>query len=120
MVLLTEFPKAANNREEQKRTSLFIPGPIGGVTNAIADGRMHIRDICVKDLLTQPPRISKSIILREILWHLGKAISKQILMKNFPTSALNRFLRGERRAVEKFPAGDSYYPTENARRPYGW
>src|SRR3569833_2691268 len=59
IALLTEFPAEAGNTGEQKRTLPYMPGPVNYVTDAITEGRLHNLDAYVKNLLLQPPHISR-------------------------------------------------------------
>src|ERR1700712_1095450 len=63
--LLTEFPAEAGNTGTQKRTLPYMPGPVNYVTDAITEGRQHNLDAYVKNLLTQPPYISRCTLVKQ-------------------------------------------------------
>lgn len=63
--LLTEFPAEAGNTGAQKRTLPYMPGPVNYVTDAITEGRQHNLDAYVKNLLTQPPYISRCTLVKQ-------------------------------------------------------
>lgn len=65
IALLTEFPAEAGNTGTQTRTLPYMPGPVNYVTDAITDGRRHNLDAYVKNLLTQPPYISKCSLVKQ-------------------------------------------------------
>lgn len=65
IALLTEFPAEAGNTGTQKRTLPYMPGPVSFVTDAITEGRQHNLDAYVKNLLTQPPYISRCTLLKQ-------------------------------------------------------
>jgi bud emergence protein 1 len=62
---LTEFPAEAGNAGQQKRTLPYMPGPVNYVTDAITEGRQHNLDAYVKNLLTQPPYISRCTLVKQ-------------------------------------------------------
>lgn len=64
IALLTEFPAEAGNTGEQKRTLPYMPGPVNYVTDAITEGRLHNLDAYVKNLLAQPPYISRCNLVK--------------------------------------------------------
>jgi len=63
--LLTEFPAEAGNTPARNRTLPYMPGPVSYVTDAITEGRQHNLDAYVKNLLTQPPYISRCTLVKE-------------------------------------------------------
>lgn len=63
--LLTQFEDEAGNRGRQ-RTLPFMPGPVTHVTDAISNGRRQNLDEYVKKLLTMPPHISRSHLVRQL------------------------------------------------------
>jgi bud emergence protein 1 len=63
--LLREFPAEAGNTGTQKRTLPYMPGPVNYVTDAITEGRQHNLDAYVKNLLTQPPYISRCTLVKQ-------------------------------------------------------
>lgn len=63
--LLREFPAEAGNTGTQKRTLPYMPGPVSYVTDAITEGRQHNLDAYVKNLLTQPPYISRCTLVKQ-------------------------------------------------------
>lgn len=65
IALLTEFPAEAGNTGQQKRTLPYMPGPVGLVTDAITEGRLHNLDAYVKNLLNQPPYISRCLLVKQ-------------------------------------------------------
>jgi bud emergence protein 1 len=65
IALLTEFPAEAGNTGTQKRSLPYMPGPVNYVTDAITEGRQHNLDAYVKNLLTQPPYISRCKLVKE-------------------------------------------------------
>lgn len=65
IALLTEFPAEAGNTGTQKRTLPYMPGPVNYVTDAITEGRLHNLDAYVKNLLQQPPYISRCNLVRQ-------------------------------------------------------
>lgn len=65
IALLTEFPVEAGNQGTSKRTLPYMPGPVNYVTDAITDGRRHNLDSYVKNLLTQPPYISRCQLVKQ-------------------------------------------------------
>lgn len=65
IALLTEFPAEAGNTNTQKRTLPYMPGPVNYVTDAITEGRQHNLDAYVKNLLTQPPYISRCTLVKQ-------------------------------------------------------
>jgi bud emergence protein 1 len=65
IALLTEFPAEAGNTGTQKRTLPYMPGPVNYVTDAITEGRLHNLDAYVKNLLNQPPYISRCSLVKQ-------------------------------------------------------
>lgn len=65
IALLTEFPAEAGNTGQQKRTLPYMPGPVNYVTDAITEGRLHNLDAYVKNLLNQPPYISRCMLVKQ-------------------------------------------------------
>ena len=65
IALLTEYPAEAGNTGTQKRTLPYMPGPVSYVTDAITEGRLHNLDAYVKNLLNQPPYISRSMLVKQ-------------------------------------------------------
>lgn len=65
IALLTEFPAEAGNTGTQKRSLPYMPGPVSYVTDAITEGRQHNLDAYVKNLLTQPPYISRCTLVKQ-------------------------------------------------------
>lgn len=65
IALLTEFPAEAGNTGTHKRTLPYMPGPVNYVTDAITEGRLHNLDAYVKNLLGQPPYISKCNLVKQ-------------------------------------------------------
>lgn len=65
ITLLTEFPAEAGNTGTQKRSLPYMPGPVNYVTDAITEGRQHNLDAYVKNLLTQPPYISRCTLVKQ-------------------------------------------------------
>ncbi|RDL39808.1 PX protein [Venustampulla echinocandica] len=65
IALLTEFPSEAGNTGTQKRTLPYMPGPVNYITDAITEGRQHNLDAYVKNLLTQPPYISRCVLVKQ-------------------------------------------------------
>ncbi|KAK7748582.1 bud emergence protein 1 [Cytospora paraplurivora] len=65
IALLTEFPAEAGNTGTQKRSLPYMPGPVNYVTDAITEGRLHNLDAYVKNLLEQPPYISRCNLVKQ-------------------------------------------------------
>ncbi|KAI1259258.1 hypothetical protein F5Y18DRAFT_310709 [Xylariaceae sp. FL1019] len=65
IALLTEFPAEAGNTGTQKRTLPYMPGPVNYVTDQITEGRLHNLDQYVKNLLGQPPYISRCNLVKQ-------------------------------------------------------
>lgn len=66
IALLTEFPvEAGNTPQQQKRSLPYMPGPVNYVTDAITQGRLRNLDDYVKNLLAQPPHISRSNLVKQ-------------------------------------------------------
>lgn len=65
IALLTEFPNEAGNGGTKKRTLPYMPGPVSYVTDAITEGRLHNLDAYVKNLLAQPPYISRCDLVKQ-------------------------------------------------------
>jgi bud emergence protein 1 len=65
IALLTEFPAEAGNTGTQQRSLPYMPGPVNYVTDAITEGRQHNLDAYVKNLLTQPPYISRCALVKQ-------------------------------------------------------
>ncbi|ESZ95510.1 scd2/ral3 [Sclerotinia borealis F-4128] len=65
IALLTEFPAEAGNTGAQKRSLPYMPGPVNYVTDAITEGRQHNLNTYVKNLLTQPPYISRCTLVKQ-------------------------------------------------------
>ncbi|KKA27289.1 hypothetical protein TD95_003467 [Thielaviopsis punctulata] len=65
IALLTEFPAEAGNVPNKKRTLPYMPGPVNYVTDAITEGRLHNLDAYVKNLLQQPPYISRCNLVKQ-------------------------------------------------------
>lgn len=65
IALLTEFPNEAGNTGTQKRSLPYMPGPVNYVTDQITEGRQHNLDAYVKNLLTQPPYISRCTLVKQ-------------------------------------------------------
>ncbi|KAL2177682.1 uncharacterized protein P884DRAFT_277409 [Thermothelomyces heterothallicus CBS 202.75] len=65
IALLTEFPVEAGTTGKKQRTLPYMPGPVNYVTDAITEGRRHNLDAYVKNLLAQPPYISKCNLVRQ-------------------------------------------------------
>ncbi|KAK4161018.1 protein scd2/ral3 [Cladorrhinum sp. PSN259] len=65
IALLTEFPVEAGTTGQKQRTLPYMPGPVNYVTDAITEGRRHNLDVYVKDLLGQPPYISKCNLVKQ-------------------------------------------------------
>jgi bud emergence protein 1 len=65
IALLTEFPAEAGNTGTQKRTLPYMPGPVNYITDAITEARRHNLDAYVKNLLTQPPYISRCSLVKQ-------------------------------------------------------
>lgn len=66
IALLTEFPiEAGNTQQQQKRSLPYMPGPVNYVTDAITQGRLRNLDDYVKNLLAQPPHISRSNLVKQ-------------------------------------------------------
>lgn len=64
IALLAEFPAEAGNTGTQKRTLPYMPGPVSYVTDAITEGRLYNLDAYVKNLLNQPPHISRCDLVK--------------------------------------------------------
>lgn len=64
IALLAEFPVEAGNTGTQKRTLPYMPGPVSYVTDAITEGRLYNLDAYVKNLLNQPPHISRCDLVK--------------------------------------------------------
>ncbi|RDA94769.1 hypothetical protein CP533_6744 [Ophiocordyceps camponoti-saundersi (nom. inval.)] len=64
IALLAEFPVEAGNTPTQKRTLPYMPGPVSYVTDAITEGRLYNLDAYVKNLLNQPPHISRCDLVK--------------------------------------------------------
>ena len=63
---MTEFPiEAGNTQQQQKRSLPYMPGPVNYVTDAITQGRLRNLDDYVKNLLAQPPHISRSNLVKQ-------------------------------------------------------
>jgi bud emergence protein 1 len=65
IALLTEFPVEAGTAGKKQRTLPYMPGPVNYVTDAITEGRRHNLDAYVKNLLAQPPYISKCQLVKQ-------------------------------------------------------
>jgi bud emergence protein 1 len=65
IALLTEYPAEAGNTGTQKRSLPYMPGPVNYVTDAITEGRLHNLDAYVKNLLNQPPYISRCNLVKQ-------------------------------------------------------
>ncbi|KAK3986536.1 protein scd2/ral3 [Cladorrhinum sp. PSN332] len=65
IALLTEFPIEAGTTGQKQRSLPYMPGPVNYVTDAITEGRRHNLDVYVKDLLGQPPYISKCNLVKQ-------------------------------------------------------
>ncbi|SPN99874.1 related to bud emergence mediator BEM1 [Cephalotrichum gorgonifer] len=66
IALLTVFPvEAGNTAQQQKRSLPYMPGPVNYVTDAITQGRLRNLDDYVKNLLAQPPHISRSNLVKQ-------------------------------------------------------
>ena len=65
IALLTEFPVEAGNTPAQKRTLPYMPGPVNYVTDQITQGRLRNLDEYVKNLLAQPPHISRCNLVKQ-------------------------------------------------------
>ncbi|KAK0702054.1 hypothetical protein B0T26DRAFT_659422 [Lasiosphaeria miniovina] len=65
IALLTEFPIEAGTTGGKQRTLPYMPGPVNYVTDAITEGRRHNLDAYVKNLLAQPPYISKCNLVKQ-------------------------------------------------------
>jgi len=65
IALLTEFPNEAGTTGGKQRTLPYMPGPVNYVTDAITEGRRHNLDAYVKNLLAQPPYISKCTLVKQ-------------------------------------------------------
>ncbi|KAM4054549.1 SH3 domain-containing protein [Hirsutella rhossiliensis] len=64
IALLAEFPAEAGNAGTQKRSLPYMPGPVSYVTDAITEGRLYNLDAYVKNLLNQPPHISRCDLVK--------------------------------------------------------
>ncbi|PHH81886.1 hypothetical protein CDD82_7642 [Ophiocordyceps australis] len=64
IALLAEFPAEAGNTSTQKRTLPYMPGPVNYVTDAITEGRLYNLDAYIKNLLNQPPHISRCDLVK--------------------------------------------------------
>lgn len=65
IALLTEFPVEAGTTGTKQRTLPYMPGPVNYVTDAITEGRRVNLDAYVKNLLAQPPYISKCNLVKQ-------------------------------------------------------
>ncbi len=65
IALLTEFPVEAGTTGKKQRTLPYMPGPVNYVTDAITEGRRHNLDAYVKNLLAQPPYISRCTLVKQ-------------------------------------------------------
>ncbi|KAL2429955.1 Protein scd2/ral3 [Exophiala dermatitidis] len=65
IALLEMFPEEAGNKGKP-RTLPFMPGPVAHVTDAISNGRRQNLDEYIKKILTMPPHISKSMLVRNL------------------------------------------------------
>ncbi|KAK5661195.1 hypothetical protein OQA88_11086 [Cercophora sp. LCS_1] len=65
IALLTEFPVEAGTTGDKQRTLPYMPGPVNYVTDAITEGRRHNLDAYVKNLLAQPPYISRCTLVKQ-------------------------------------------------------
>lgn len=65
ITLLESFPEEAGNRGKP-RTLPFMPGPVAHVTDAIANGRRQNLDEYIKKIVSMPPHISKSMLVRNL------------------------------------------------------
>ncbi|QSZ34296.1 hypothetical protein DSL72_005886 [Monilinia vaccinii-corymbosi] len=65
IALLTEFPAEAGNAGTQKRSLPYMPGPVSYVTDAITEGRQRNLDAYVRNLLKQPPYISRCTLVKQ-------------------------------------------------------
>jgi len=65
IALLTEFPVEAGTTGDKQRTLPYMPGPVNYVTDAITEGRRHNLDAYVKNLLAQPPYISRCSLVKQ-------------------------------------------------------
>ena len=71
IALLTEFPAEAGTTGK-KRSLPYMPGPVNTVTDQITDGRRHNLDAYLKNLLTQPPYISRCALVKKFFApHVG-------------------------------------------------
>lgn len=63
--LLEAFPLEAGNMGPE-RTLPYMPGPVAHVTDNIAKGRKDNLDAYIKKIVTMPPHISKSMLVRNL------------------------------------------------------
>ena len=66
IALLKDFPEEAGNTPGKPRTLPFMPGPVTHVTDAISNGRRQNLDEYIRKLLSMPPYISRSPLVREL------------------------------------------------------
>lgn len=65
IALIDAFPLEAGN-QGAPRSLPFMPGPVAHVTDAISNGRRQNLDEYIKKILTMPPHISKSMLVRNL------------------------------------------------------
>lgn len=65
IALLENFPEEAGNKGKP-RTLPFMPGPVAHVTDAISNGRRQNLDEYIRNILSMPPHISKSMLVRKL------------------------------------------------------
>jgi bud emergence protein 1 len=65
IALLEHFPEEAGNKGKP-RTLPFMPGPVAHVTDAISNGRRQSLDEYIRKILSMPPHISKSQLVRQL------------------------------------------------------
>lgn len=65
IALLEAFPEEAGNKG-RPRTLPFMPGPVAHVTDAISNGRRQNLDEYIKKIISMPPHISRSQLVRNL------------------------------------------------------
>jgi bud emergence protein 1 len=65
IALLEHFPEEAGNKGKP-RTLPFMPGPVAHVTDAISNGRRQNLDEYIRKILSMPPHISKSHLVKAL------------------------------------------------------
>jgi len=92
IALLSAFPVEAGTTGQQQRTLPYMPGPVNYVTDAITEGRRYNLDAYVKNLLAQPPHISRCDLVRTFFQPREGdiEIDPQVLREEYRVSGASR------------------------------